>query len=213
LTVAVSGAEDLRPFADLVADEVNVKRVDFTPDVAAFSQRVLTVVPRVLGPRLGGQVQQVIKAVKAGDWSVTDGTGGTTGGGGIVTAGGVVLEEGEYELRMVAADADRSAPLPGGEGVVVLDTEVTAELVAEGLARDVVRVVQQARREAGLDVADRIRLTLEAGPEVSAAVDTHRDFLAQETLAVSVEFGSVGDRGFTGEAGDGEPVRAAVERA
>ena len=203
LTVAVSGAEDLRPFADLVADEVNVKRVEFTPDVAAFSQRVLTVVPRVLGPRLGGQVQQVIKAVKAGDWSVTD---------GVVTAGGVALEEGEYELRMVAADADRSAPLPG-EGVVVLDTEVTPELVAEGLARDVVRVVQQARREAGLDVADRIRLTLEAGPEVSAAVDTHRDFLAQETLAVSVEFGSVGDRGFSGEAGDGEPVRAAVERA
>ena len=131
---------------------------------------------------------------------------------GVVTAGGVALEEGEYELRMVAADADRSAPLPG-EGVVVLDTEVTPELVAEGLARDVVRVVQQARREAGLDVADRIRLTLEAGPEVSAAVDTHRDLLAQETLAVSVEFGSVGDRGFTGEAGDGEPVRAAVERA
>jgi isoleucyl-tRNA synthetase len=204
LTVAVPGAEDLRPFADLVADEVNVKRVDFTPDVAAFSQRVLTVVPRVLGPRLGGQVQQVIKAVKAGDWSVTD---------GVVTAGGVTLEEGEYELRMVAADADRSAPVPGGDGVVVLDTEVTPELVAEGLARDVVRVVQQARREAGLDVADRIRLTLQAGPEASAAVEAHRDFLAQETLAVSLELGPVGEGGFAGEAGDGEPVRAAVERA
>jgi isoleucyl-tRNA synthetase len=204
LTVAAPGAEALRPFAELVADEVNVKRVEFTEDVAGYSQRVLTVVPRVLGPRLGGQVQQVIRAVKAGDWSVTE---------GVVTAGGVELNEGEYELRLVVADADRSAPLPGGEGVVVLETAVTPELVAEGLARDVVRVVQQARRDAGLDVADRIRLTLEAGPEVTAAVRAHRDFLAQETLAVSVEFGPVGERGFTGEAGDGEPVRALVDRA
>jgi isoleucyl-tRNA synthetase len=204
LTVAAPGAEALRPFAELVADEVNVKRVEFTEDVAGYSQRVLTVVPRVLGPRLGGQVQQVIRAVKAGDWSVTE---------GVVTAGGVELNEGEYELRLVVADADRSAPLPGGEGVVVLETAVTPELVAEGLARDVVRVVQQARRDAGLDVADRIRLTLEAGPEVTAAVEAHRDFLAQETLAVSVEFGPVGERGFTGEAGDGEPVRALVDRA
>jgi isoleucyl-tRNA synthetase len=130
-----------------------------------------------------------------------------------VTAGGVALDEGEYELRLVAADADRSAPLPGGEGVVVLDTDVTPELVAEGLARDVVRVVQQARREAGLEVSDRIRLTLSAGPEVTAAVEAHRDFVAQETLAVTVEFASLGERGFAGEAGEGEPVRAAVQRA
>jgi isoleucyl-tRNA synthetase len=204
LTVAAPGAGALRPFADLVADEVNVKRVEFAEDVAAFSERVLTVVPRVLGPRLGGQVQQVIRAVKAGDWSVAD---------GVVTAGGVALDEGEYELRLVAADADRSAPLPGGEGVVVLDTDVTPELVAEGLARDVVRVVQQARREAGLEVSDRIRLTLSAGPEVTAAVEAHRDFVAQETLAVTVEFAPLGERGFAGEAGEGEPVRAAVQRA
>jgi isoleucyl-tRNA synthetase len=204
LTVAAPGAEALRPFADLVADEVNVKRVEFTEDVAGYSERVLTVVPRVLGPRLGGQVQQVIRAVKAGDWSVSE---------GVVTAGGVALDEGEYELRLVVADADRSASLPGGEGLVVLDTTVTPELVVEGLARDVVRVVQQARREAGLDVSDRIRLTLSAGPEVTAAVEAHRDFVAQETLAVAVEFGEAGDRGFAGEAGDGEQVRAAVERA
>ena len=105
------------------------------------------------GPRVGGQVQQVIKAVKAGDWSLVDGR---------PVAAGVTLQEGEYELQLVAADAEHSAPLPGGEGVVVLDTEVTPELAAEGLARDVVRVVQQARREAGLDVSDRISLVVEA---------------------------------------------------
>jgi isoleucyl-tRNA synthetase len=202
LTVATPDADRLRPYADLVADEVNVKAVEFTGDLTGYCAQVLTVVPRVLGPRLGGQVQQVIKAVKAGDWTVSD---------GVVTAAGVPLREGEYELKLVASDADRSASLP--EGVVVLDTDVTPELAAEGLARDVVRAVQQARREAGLDVADRITLTVEAGPSVSAAVEAHRDFVAAETLATSVDLGPAGPDAFDGEAGDGEAVRVSVARA
>src|SRR5204863_556229 len=73
LVVATPGAARLRPYADLVADEVNVKEVEFTEELSGYCQQVLTVVPRVLGPRLGGQVQQVIRAVKAGDWTVSDG--------------------------------------------------------------------------------------------------------------------------------------------
>ncbi|HEX6233544.1 MAG TPA: isoleucine--tRNA ligase, partial [Jiangellaceae bacterium] len=73
LTAALPEAERLRPFADLVADEVNVKEVVVTDDVSAFSQQVLTVVPRTLGPRIGGAVQQVIRAVKAREWELVDG--------------------------------------------------------------------------------------------------------------------------------------------
>jgi isoleucyl-tRNA synthetase len=163
---------------------------------------VLTVVPRALGPRVGGAVQQVIKAVKAGDWSLVDGA---------PVAAGVTLQEGEYELRMVATDAEHTAALPDG-GVVVLDTTVSPELAAEGLARDVVRVVQQARREAGLDVTDRVAVTLEAPPDVTEAVQTHQEFLAAEVLAESVRYGDAGPDAFTGEAGDRTPVRIAVTR-
>ncbi|MFC7545422.1 isoleucine--tRNA ligase [Plantactinospora sp. GCM10030261] len=202
LVVASPEAERLRPFADLIADEVNVKGVEFTDDLAAYCQQVLTVVPRALGPRVGRQVQAVIKAVKAGDWELVDGA---------PVAAGVTLADGEYELRLVAADAEHSAPLPGGEGVVVLDTTVTADLAAEGLARDVVRVVQQARREAGLDVSDRIRMTLAGSAEVRAAVEAHREFVAREVLAESVEFaGSV--VGFAGVAGEDDEVTVAVRR-
>ncbi len=149
-------------------------------------------------------MQQVIKAVRAGDWSVS---------GGTVTAGGVELLDGEYELKLVATDPEQSASLPGGEGVVVLDTAVTPELAAEGLARDIVRVVQQARREADLNVSDRITLTVEASDDVTAAARVHEGFLAAETLASSVLFGPVGDGGFAGEAGDGETVRVQVAKA
>ncbi|MGK5445793.1 DUF5915 domain-containing protein, partial [Micromonospora sp. URMC 105] len=202
LTVASPVAEQLRPFSDLVADEVNVKEVVFSDEVSAYCQQVLTVVPRALGPRVGKAVQQVIKAVKAGEWELVDGA---------PVAAGVTLAEGEYELRLVAADAEHSAPLPGGEGVVVLDTEVTPALAAEGLARDVVRVVQQARRDADLDVSDRIVVSVSASEEVRAAVSAYTDFVAREVLADTVDFAE-GVDGFAGEVGEGERVTVAVRR-
>ncbi|HEV7713438.1 MAG TPA: DUF5915 domain-containing protein, partial [Asanoa sp.] len=203
LTVASPGAAALRPFADLVTDEVNVKSVVFTDDVAAYCERVLTVVPRALGPRIGGAVQQVIKAVKAGEWSLVEGQ---------PVAAGVTLQEGEYDLKLVAADAANSSALPNGEGVVVLDSAVTPELAAEGVARDVVRVVQQARRDADLDVSDRIRVDLNGSSSVQDAVETHRDFVTREVLADEITF-SAAATGFAGEVGDGETVRVTVARS
>jgi isoleucyl-tRNA synthetase len=88
---------------------------------------------------------------------------------------------------------------------------VTPELAAEGLARDVIRVVQQARREAGLDVSDRITLTVSASGTVTAAVTAHQQFVASETLATEMTFGPAG--GFTGEVGDGESVTVLVAKA
>ena len=109
---------------------------------------------------------------------------------------------------------ENAAPLPAGAGVVVLDTAVTPSLAAEGLARDVIRVVQQARRAADLDVSDRVAVTLSASDAVTGAVAAHRAFVAAETLATSLEFGAVagGVDGFTGEVGDGEPVTVTVTR-
>jgi isoleucyl-tRNA synthetase len=206
LTVATPRAADLEPFADLVADEVNVKQVVVTEDVAAHCEQVLTVVPRTLGPRVGGAVQQVIRAVKAGEWSLADGR---------PVAAGVTLQDGEYELRLVARTTEGAAVAPLGEagGVVLLDTEVTSDLAAEGLARDVIRVVQQARREAGLNVSDRVALVIEAPAAVAAAALAHQDFIAAETLATSVSFDAAGDGAFAGEAGDGESVRVSVSPA
>lgn len=184
-TLTVVGA-DLSGFEDLVADEVNVKEVRLldadAPEAAAYgvSQR-LSVNARAAGPRLGKDVQTAIKGSKSGDWEVRpDGT---------VVAGGLELQDGEYTLETVAGAADDSTAvgmLRGG-GFVVLDTEVTPELAAEGLARDLVRAVQQARRDAGLDVSDRIALRIGGSAEVLAAASTHEQLITSETLATSYE--------------------------
>jgi isoleucyl-tRNA synthetase len=96
---------------------------------------------------------------------------------------------------------------------------VTAELAAEGLARDVIRAVQQARRSAGLDVSDRISLTIAATPAAREAMLAHRELIARETLATAVELadaGALDDDPAAGEpttVGDSEPVRIRVAAA
>jgi isoleucyl-tRNA synthetase len=201
LTVASPVAGSLEDFAEIVRDEVNVKEVSLSTDVDAYGQFQLVVNARAAGPRLGPNVQKVIKAVKSGDWSEVDGR---------VVAAGVELFEGEYEQRLVATDPAATAALPGGAGVVVLDTVVTPVLEAEGVARDLVRVVQQARKDAQLDVSDRITLTLELPDAVRSAVEPHLEFVRTETLTSSVVFG---EGVAEGTVGDGVKVKVAVAKA
>jgi len=184
MTVATPDAAALVPFSALIANEVNVREILLVDDVASVAETVLQVVPAVAGPRLGPDVQTVIRAVRAGDWHRD---------GDTVVAGGIALEDGEYTLRLAAADEAASASLPRGDGVVVLDLTVTAELAAEGLARDLVRLVQQARRDAGLDVSDRIVLTVGLPEVVRAQVAPHEGFIARETLATTVAWGPPAD--------------------
>jgi isoleucyl-tRNA synthetase len=204
LTVAAPDAGTLAAFTDLIADEVNVRSVELTEDVAAHGRFELTVNARACGPRLGGDTQKVIRAVKAGQWE--------RGRDGVVTAAGIPLLEGEYTERLVAADPSETAALPAGSGLVVLDTTVTPELAAEGIAKDLVRVVQQARRQAGLQVTDRIVLTIDAPPAVLAAAREHEQFIAGEVLARRVDYAPVPDgfAGVVGDVRDGVPVRVAV---
>jgi isoleucyl-tRNA synthetase len=103
-----------------------------------------------------------------------------------VVAGGHWLEPGEFTLTMVATGDRPSAALGGGSGVIVLDVEVTPELELEGRARDLVRMIQQARRDADLAVTDRITLTIVADADWIDAARTHEDLLRSETLAVDV---------------------------
>jgi isoleucyl-tRNA synthetase len=189
LTVVAEDSASLRPYAALIADELNVREVVLTDLEAAGAdafgvRQVLQVNARAAGPRLGKDVQAVIKASKTGDWSVA--------ADGSVTSGGIALLEGEYSLQTVVADAGpddhrAAAMLPGG-GFVILDTEVTPELAAEGLARDVVRAVQQARRDAGLAVSDRISLTLAGDADIRTALETHAGLIKSETLATELHF-------------------------
>ncbi|WP_084040431.1 isoleucine--tRNA ligase [Demequina sp. NBRC 110053] len=184
LTVAVRDVRALEPYTALIAAELNVKSVELQ-SVDAFTaahpvEQRLSVNARAAGPRIGKDVQAAIKGAKSGDWSRL--------AGGDVVSGGIALVKGEFELTTVIGSGGKDAQeaaavLPSG-GFVLLDTGITADLEAEGYARDVVRTVQDARKAAGLKVSDRIRLTLRVPVDRVGDVEAWRSLISRETLAV-----------------------------
>ncbi|GAB3060867.1 isoleucine--tRNA ligase [Sediminivirga luteola] len=214
MTAVVPGAEALRgTYQQIIADELNLKEVELLeaagvdPAGWGIGQR-LAVNARAAGPRLGKQVQQAIKGAKTGDWSVQD---------GVVTAGGIELQEGEYALETVAEAAQEGMELtvlPGG-GFLALDTTVTPELEAEGLARDTVRAIQSVRKALDLDVSDRIEVEIAGAPEALAAAEAHAGLVKTETLALTLRPAEslLGDDVQGAEVGEGLGISLRVVRA
>jgi isoleucyl-tRNA synthetase len=203
LTVVTENAAGLADFSDILRDELNVKSVTLREFEAGSLDefgitRRLSVNARALGPRIGKDVQRVIQAAKAGDWSLS---------GDTVTAGGLELLEAEYELELQAPlEAGAITFLPDG-GFVLLATDTTPELEAEGLARDLIRAVQDTRKSAGLHVSDRIDLRVYfAAAEEAARVSGFDQVIADETLAAKIELRSADS--FTDDPGSLEALAA-----
>ena len=183
LTLAGDGARSVADLSHLIADEVNVKSVEFSDDIESFAAFALQPNGSVLGPRLGGDVQKVFGAAKQGNW--------TQSSDGSIEIAGYTLTPDEFTLNVKPAEGVTASALPTNDAVVVLDIEVTPELEAEGLARDIVRAIQEARKTEDLIVSDRISLTLDLSPEGAAAVQAMESYVGEQTLATTITYGSV----------------------
>jgi len=189
LTVAVPEADSLADFAPVIRDEVNVKNVELTTDVDAVGSFKVNVIPKIAAPRLGKDFQQTLVAVKKGEYERD---------GDTVKAAGQVLQPGEYEEVLVAADPDSTARISGHNGLVVLDKNVTEELEAEGWAADVIRGLQDARKAEDFEVSDRIAVRLQVPEDESEWANRFAEHIAEEVLAT--------DFAFTDETGEHEII-------
>ena len=164
---AQGDTEALAPLLDLIADELNVKRVSVATSANELGTWRAKPNFRVLGPRLGPQVKDVAAALAADDGSLA----------AALAAGEPVDVETGSGSRTVAPDeVELAQETAEGWGVatdggitVALELDLDEDLRLEGVAREVIRLVQDARKEAGLDVGDRITLGVESGPGIEAA--------------------------------------------
>ena len=177
--------ETLRPLLPIVADELNVKEVVFAESVETFGRWRAKPNFKTLGPRLGPRVKDVARALAR-----DDGTEAAALAADLSVT--LMLDDGE-PVVLAPDDVDLAQEVREGWGVaseggvtVALDLEVSAELRREGLARELVRVIQDARKAAGLDVTDRISLGVETSGEVAAALAEHATVVAGETLATNL---------------------------
>jgi isoleucyl-tRNA synthetase len=163
----------------LVQDEVNAKDMCVELDITRYATLKLSLNNQILGKRLPEKMKQIIPASKKGEWKQVDGT---------VEICGEKLLAGEYTLQLEPKPEykDRAQALSTNDALVILDTTVTPELEAEGIARDMVRAIQQARKDGGLNVSDRIRLHLDAPANIASAINTHSAYILEQTLSTEL---------------------------
>ncbi|HZK05072.1 MAG TPA: isoleucine--tRNA ligase [Actinomycetaceae bacterium] len=176
----------LAPFTGLIASEVNVKEVTLA-DVATSGLEVtseLTINPRELPADIRRYTSQLFKAQKSGAWEeLGDGVCFDVRIDGVP----IVLTDGQYTLTTVVnAEEGSAAEVLDSGAFVVLDTTLDPELEAEGYTRDLVRIVQDARKEAGLHVSDRIALGVTLPENRLEAARSYADMLQRETLTVDL---------------------------
>jgi isoleucyl-tRNA synthetase len=195
-----------------VADELNVKEVTFAESADQLGGWRAKPDFKVLGPRLGSQVKEVAAALEADDGTIA----AALARGESVTlatpSGDVALHPSDIELvRETRAGWGLATE---GRLTVALELELTDELRREGLAREIVRLIQDARKAAGLEVTDRIALGVEATGEPAEAVRAHGDYIMGETLATSLEEGAVADAAHRQQADlEGSAVVVTLRRA
>ena len=183
----------VEPYADLVRDELNVHRIAWAEERSDYVHHEVKPNYPKTGPRFGKRMKEVAAALREADGDRLAEELERRGRVEVeLSDGPVELSAEELEVRLderegIASQGDR-------ELLVALDTEVTPELLREGLAREVVNRIQTARKEADLDYADRIRVRYRAGDELEAAVAEHRDWIASETLAAGIEAASGAER-------------------
>jgi isoleucyl-tRNA synthetase len=165
-------------YEEIIADELNVKKVSFTHDVGVMGRQEIALDSRALGPRFGKKMKDVLAAVKSGASELLP--------DGALLAVGERIEPSEFTLRIIAEEGH--ACMSDGGLFACLDLHIDRELELEGLARDVIRMVQNARREADLIPDERIRLGLEAAGDLREAVERHTGFIKSEVLAEELTF-------------------------
>jgi len=162
---------------DVICEELNVKDMAIIRDVADYVKRVVTPNAKVLGPRYGKDVQEIIKKAKSGEFEVND--------DGTVKVAGFVLGEGEFEMGFMGRQGFDVASEAGIS--VVLDTKISEELKLEGQAREIVRMIQDLRKDADYQVDDRIYVLVRTDSALKEAVFAFTDYIKRETLAIELQ--------------------------
>lgn len=190
---------------DVITEELNIKEVSINNDASDKIKLIIKPDAKKLGPKYGKEVQNIIKMAKSGDFTELKNNQ--------IQVGDYTLLADEYEKAFVAQPG---VSAESGQGIVViLHTQITPELKREGYARDLVRIIQDMRKQADFQVSDRIQILLKTSdPDLDQTIDEHSTFIEDETLAIQIQ--TKGDLEYDLELEktiDDRPITVALKKA
>ncbi|MQG04605.1 MAG: isoleucine--tRNA ligase [SAR202 cluster bacterium] len=179
LKIQSDEGEWIENYFELIKEEVNIKNINIEKIKNSENSVQLKINPRMLGPRIGKKVQECIQLAKAGKWKEEN---------GVVIVGDFELEEGEYDIETMINDDPSSQLIEGTNFIIELDLSIDEVLRKEGITRDLIRAVQNTRREKGLDVSDFIRINISGDKDLIDSVNQNLEFFKNQILAKEVIF-------------------------
>jgi isoleucyl-tRNA synthetase len=200
-------------YADVISDELNVKQVRLLDASTEALTHTVKPLPKQLGQKYGNKypaIQRAILAMNPEEVAKTLQSGKTL----LVKADSENFDIVAEEVEVKAMAKEGFAVAEEGAYVAALVTELTPELIQEGLAREFVRRVQDLRKTADLDVADRIEMFIEASAGLRSAIEAHKDYITSETLTSNLSFATAPENSTVVEDEfEGEQVKVGVRKA
>ena len=173
--------EDLKKYKDIIADEVNVKNVVFESDIDKIATFVIEVDLKKLGSKYGEKLRDIMKAVKENKWKKANDDK--------IEIANTILEKDEYSIKLKPKKESKNMQaLSNNKAIIELDFNITPELELEGLARDLIRIIQQNRKDANLVLSDRITLSLKTSSQkLIKAIQDNVEYIKNQTLAKELD--------------------------
>lgn len=174
-------------FVDVIKDEANVKFVNFADDLSHFQvKKTANLDAQRIAKRLGKEFQAVLQSAKSGEFVQL---------GRDIEINGHRIAEGEYEIQLSLEGSDTNYASIDGRYLIILDTNVTDELKNEGIARDFIRAVQNARKEADLELTDHIAIDIfSRSSEINQALEANMDYIKSQVLGKEIEFRNTAEK-------------------
>lgn len=179
LTIILNDVKNLSSYEDIIKDEINVKSVTYSNELEQYADQKLVINFQVLGKRLPLKIKEIIAATKLRLWQKIDDA---------LLIAGERLNSSEFDLLLEPKSTSKGTKsLINNEGLVILDLDISPELYNEGIARDIIRYVQQARKTVNLIISDRIELDIRAENNVKEIALIYKQLIAEQTLSEYAE--------------------------
>lgn len=187
LTIIGKNSARILPFKEIIAEEINVKSLEVKEEIADLAELKLQVNFKKIGAKFGPKIKEITAATKTGEWKkISDKE---------IEISGVTLVDDEFEIKLTTKNHDEKKfaimALSTNDYLISLDIEITKDLEDEGIARDIVRAVQQNRKDANLNISNHIKLQLSStNPRIVEVAKNFGDYIKEQVLADDLQCSS-----------------------
>ncbi len=177
ITIITADVDGIKEFSNIILDEINVKNIEFNKNINDFASNKLVLDFKKIGSKVGSKMPEIIKATKNREWEINNNK---------LMICGFVLDENEFKLTLEPKQVDTFV-VDNYDILIQLDLKITRELEQEGIVRDLVRIIQQFRKDADLNVSDKIELSIYTYYDfLTESVEKFTSYISEQTLAKSL---------------------------